>query len=729
MPGVIPKGLAPVAFRQYGRANGGAPWDASRVPGATSHPRGIDANHGVDSTAYFNATPVLGRATACRWGGEGRVTAPASAAALVAAGNGAAARGGGGAHTLKNPYNGFAYTRAPLSLNGTVYGLQRSGTVGGYDQKTTCAGVSQALVEVWQADAYGRFDQPPLTALAQAHLDAGTLAEDEAYLEPGQCRAALYADANGAFQVDTEVPGAYGPPQHLFLRVSAPGYVSVTTAVYLKDDPYLQYLAPRNFKQGLAKEPRVVGWRTSDTTNRRQGSDAAAAAENLPYVVNFDVTLEPSESRHDLSGTWVDDVGRILVESDGITLTMTEVPKPRRWGATTGLLAGDTVRFVDFRGGGADGNIGGAQDGSDDRGLSLRAASGAVMVTGGGRGGEAGVLSIAWDDPRLQQWVKEPRPLRFRFLRLTVTETTRSAHGGGLGDPHHVSGGLGATHATQHQGSFGHPEGAYVNLNELVFYEGTAKRDRHPKYPMVDAHTPEPLVVTCSGQQSGNTPCWKAFDGVESEHGNRWRSEDVSRRLRAADGRSTTSTLNEAQWIMVDFGEFSPENWILPTAMKIVCDPGDAPENLEGPGIDHNAGRTWREGVPGSGVARGSRATPNAEFQDFDGFANRKGHSKSGRKYRDCPMAFVLEGSTDGSHFQNLYQRGGVGDWVTHDMYPASGKVFDFAYAPPTGRANGDACGSCDSGDVRGSGCKLDTVDATCESSYCNVSRGRRVDR
>ena len=27
-------------------------------------------------------------------------------------------------------------------------------------------------------------------------------------------------------------------------------------------------------------------------------------------------------------------------------------------------------------------------------------------------------------------------------------------------------------------------------------------------------------------------------------------------------------------------------------------------------------------------------------------------------------MAFVLEGSTDGSHFQNLYQRGGVGDWT-----------------------------------------------------------------
>ena len=39
-------------------------------------------------------------------------------------------------------------------------------------------------------------------------------------------------------------------------------------------------------------------------------------------------------------------------------------------------------------------------------------------------------------------------------------------------------------------------------------------------------------------------------------------------------------------------------------------------------------------------------------------------------------MAFVLEGSADGSHFETLYQRGGVGDWITHDMY-ATHRLID----------------------------------------------------
>lgn len=140
---------------------------------------------------------------------------------------------------------------------------------------------------MWQADAFGRFDRGPPTLLAQAHLKAGTLprdrsgystsssAEDEdkgrssltptekalratAYSRtassyaaadasaraaarrstpgklhraPGTCRGAHRTKGGGGYAFVTEVPGSFGPPQHLHVRVSAPGFVTLTTTV------------------------------------------------------------------------------------------------------------------------------------------------------------------------------------------------------------------------------------------------------------------------------------------------------------------------------------------------------------------------------------------------------------------------------------------------------------------------------------------------------------------
>ena len=118
------------------------------------------------------------------------------------------AKGSGGqarvaVRTLRNPLNGFGYTRAPLTLSGTVTGLfpaaaaavagsaagpggagwpgggnvaaPAGGGKAGHCDGTVSVPVPSALVEVWQADAFGRFDRAPLTPLAAAHARAGTL--------------------------------------------------------------------------------------------------------------------------------------------------------------------------------------------------------------------------------------------------------------------------------------------------------------------------------------------------------------------------------------------------------------------------------------------------------------------------------------------------------------------------------------------------------------------------
>ena len=145
---------------------------------------------------------------------------------------------------------------------------------------------------MWQADAFGRFDRGPLTPLAQAHFNAGTLPRDRSghnsaaaaaaaeakggsgefkrltpteqalratassrtassyaaadtsaravdrqskpgnlYRAPGSCRGAYRTKHGGSYAFATEVPGSFGPPQHLHVRVSAPGFVTLTTTV------------------------------------------------------------------------------------------------------------------------------------------------------------------------------------------------------------------------------------------------------------------------------------------------------------------------------------------------------------------------------------------------------------------------------------------------------------------------------------------------------------------
>jgi len=92
--------------------------------------------------------------------------------------------------------------------------------------------LKNALVDVWQADAQGRYDnmdpnRPP--------------AADEFIL-----RGRMKVEADGRYEFETVLPGAYAiengqfRPKHIHYMVSCPGYTPLVTQLYFSGDPYLK---------------------------------------------------------------------------------------------------------------------------------------------------------------------------------------------------------------------------------------------------------------------------------------------------------------------------------------------------------------------------------------------------------------------------------------------------------------------------------------------------------
>jgi protocatechuate 3,4-dioxygenase beta subunit len=83
--------------------------------------------------------------------------------------------------------------------------------------------LKEALVEVWQTDAEGRYYY-----------------RDEGYRLRGQMKT----DKNGSYEFSSIKPGRYRigrgyRPAHIHIKVSHPGYRTIVTQLYFKDDPYL----------------------------------------------------------------------------------------------------------------------------------------------------------------------------------------------------------------------------------------------------------------------------------------------------------------------------------------------------------------------------------------------------------------------------------------------------------------------------------------------------------
>ena len=80
---------------------------------------------------------------------------------------------------------------------------------------TRCRPVSGALLDFWQADDQGRYD------------NAGF-----------RLRGHQFADDQGRYRLETIVPGLYtGRTRHIHVRVQAPNGPVLTTQLYFPDEP------------------------------------------------------------------------------------------------------------------------------------------------------------------------------------------------------------------------------------------------------------------------------------------------------------------------------------------------------------------------------------------------------------------------------------------------------------------------------------------------------------
>lgn len=97
----------------------------------------------------------------------------------------------------------------------------------------TCAALGGAEVDVWQANDAGDYDNVGFTL-----------------------RGVFVADANGAYQIETIVPGRYlnsasYRPRHVHVIVRAPGRPKLTTQLYFEGDPF-------NASDGMFKDSLVI---------------------------------------------------------------------------------------------------------------------------------------------------------------------------------------------------------------------------------------------------------------------------------------------------------------------------------------------------------------------------------------------------------------------------------------------------------------------------------------
>lgn len=97
--------------------------------------------------------------------------------------------------------------------------------VSGQVQDVTGHPMANAVLDIWQADANGRYRHPRDPNKAQ--LD-----------ENFQGWALIQTDDNGIFRFKTVMPGAYPAseiwirPPHIHLKISKPGYRALTTQMY-----------------------------------------------------------------------------------------------------------------------------------------------------------------------------------------------------------------------------------------------------------------------------------------------------------------------------------------------------------------------------------------------------------------------------------------------------------------------------------------------------------------
>jgi protocatechuate 3,4-dioxygenase beta subunit len=114
---------------------------------------------------------------------------------------------------------GMAGTR--LTLSGQVF-------------STTCQPITQALLDFWQSDDAGNYDNSGF-----------------------RLRGHQFTDAAGRYTLETIVPGAYpGRTRHIHVKVQAPNRPALTTQLYFPGEP-------RNASDGIFNAELLIAQQTS----------------------------------------------------------------------------------------------------------------------------------------------------------------------------------------------------------------------------------------------------------------------------------------------------------------------------------------------------------------------------------------------------------------------------------------------------------------------------------
>lgn len=149
-----------------------------------------------------------------------------------------------------------------------------------------------AVLDLWQSDANGRY----------SHFDIP--AADALY----NLRARVITDNNGKFDVQTRLPGPYeipkaGPtgallaaidrhawrPAHLHMKVEREGYRTLTTQLFLKNDPWID----SDVVEGAVKKSLIV-----DPVRHDDQSDLRQKKLTEPYyTLSYDFVLAPSMAK------------------------------------------------------------------------------------------------------------------------------------------------------------------------------------------------------------------------------------------------------------------------------------------------------------------------------------------------------------------------------------------------------------------------------------------------
>lgn len=149
-----------------------------------------------------------------------------------------------------------------------------------------------AVFDLWQSDFQGRY----------SHFD---IPEADA---PNNLRARVIADQQGRFEVQTWMPGPYeipkaGPtgalltamgrhhwrPAHIHMKVERPGFRTLTTQLFLKNDPWID----SDVVVGAVKQPLIV-----DPVKHDDPADLRAKNMAVPYyTLSYDFVLEPAMAK------------------------------------------------------------------------------------------------------------------------------------------------------------------------------------------------------------------------------------------------------------------------------------------------------------------------------------------------------------------------------------------------------------------------------------------------